>query len=78
MSPKRRQPKRAQTKMPTNRNLDSSKRWQTKTLIEQNLKKPKHRQTETLADQNERHPLSEINHLGPKKPISSTKLLTQR
>ena len=47
MSPKRRQPKRAQTKMPTNRNLDSSKRWQTETSIEQNLKnrnidKPKH------------------------------------
>ena len=50
--PKRRQPKRRQTKTSTNRNVDRPKRRQTKTSTNRNVDKPKRRQTETSTNQN--------------------------
>ena len=50
--PKRRQPKRRQTKTSTNRNVDRPKRRQTKTSTNRNVDKPKRRQTKTSTDQN--------------------------
>ena len=50
--PKRRQPKRRQTKTPTNRIVDKPKRRQTETSTNQNVDRPKRRQTETSTNQN--------------------------
>ena len=50
--PKRRQPKRRQTKTSINLNVDRPKRRQTKTSTSQNVDKPKRRQTEMSTNQN--------------------------
>ena len=51
-NPKRRQPKRRQTKTSTNRNVDRPNCRQTNTSTEQNVDRPKRRQTKTSTNQN--------------------------
>ena len=50
--PKRRQPKRRQTKTSTNRNVEKPKRRQTEMSANQNVDKPKRRQTKTSTSRN--------------------------
>ena len=68
--PKRRQPKRRQTKTSTNRNVDRPKRRQTKTSTNRNVDKPKRRQTKTSTDRNVDKPKRRQTETSPNQFIT--------